>query len=53
MSKTDKLALMAAIDKLDALTCWDEDEYKARYGVNKAKASKAVRTEIREILDKY
>ena len=53
VNKTDKLDLVAAIDKLDALTCWDEDEYMKHYGIKKAKVSKEIRNEIREILEKY
>ena len=53
MKPADKDRLIIAIDKLDALTCWDEDEYRKHFGVTKATKSKELRIEIREILKKY
>ena len=50
MKPADKDRLIIAIDKLDALTCWDEDEYRKHFGVTKAVSSREIRTEIREIL---
>ena len=51
MTKSDKAAMMDAIDKLDALSCWGEDEYRQHYGIKKAQSSKEISNEIREILE--
>jgi DNA-directed RNA polymerase subunit F len=51
MSKVMKLKLWDLIERLDVLTTWDHEEYLTRFGISKAKKSKEIRNELRELLE--